>query len=80
MALAFLGNTAFLAPSFAVEPHTDSVAGPELPAPRNVRDFQTDDQTGASKLVPQVEVGEAPAVIVRETAEPGPPPRGYVPE
>ena len=81
LAIALLGNAAFLAtPSFAVEPDVDSAAGPELPAPRTVPDFQKDDQDGASKLVPQVEVGEAPAVIVPDTTEPVPPPPDYVPE
>ena len=77
LALALLGSTAFFAtPSFAVEPDVDSAAGPELPAPRIRPDFQTDDQAGASKLVPQVEL--APTIIV--PAEPVPPPTDYVPE
>jgi hypothetical protein len=81
LTLALLGNTLFLTtPSFAVEPDVDSAAGPELPAPRVRPDFQTDDQPGASKLVPQVEVGEAPAVIVPDITEPVPPPPDYVPE
>ena len=75
LALALFGSAMFLATSsFAVEPDVDSAGGPELPAPRVRPDFQTDDQAGASKLVPQVEVGEAPAVIVPETTEPVPPP------
>ena len=81
LALALLGNTLFLTtPSLAVEPDTDSAAGPELPAPRVRPDFQTDDQAGASKLMPQVEVGEVPAVIVPDTTEPAPPPPDYVPD
>jgi len=63
--LALLGGAAFLPPpTFAVEPDVDSAAGSELPAPRDRPDFQTDDQTGASVLVPQAEV--APEVIVPE--------------
>ena len=42
-------------PSFAVEPDTNSPAGPELPAPRTDRpDFQQDDQSGAV-IDPQTE-------------------------
>jgi hypothetical protein len=46
---ALLASALFLAtPAFAVEPDTDSPAGPELPAPRaESPDFQRDDQTGA---------------------------------
>ena len=81
LALALFASAMFLAtPSFAVEPDVDSSGGPELPAPRDRPDFQTDDQAGASKLVPQVEVGKAPAVIVPEPVEPLPPPAGYVSE
>jgi hypothetical protein len=48
LALALLGSAAFSPPAFAVEPDTDSPAGPELPAPRVDRpDFQQDDQAGA---------------------------------
>ena len=48
-ALALLGSALLLGtPAFAIEPDTDSPAGPELPAPRADRpDFQRDDQTGA---------------------------------
>jgi hypothetical protein len=60
-------------PAFAVEPDTDSPAGPELPAPRTDRpDFQQDDQTGAA-IVPEAEgadptppVAPAPPPIVNE--------------
>jgi hypothetical protein len=68
-ALIVVSNVAlFGTPAVAVEPDVDSSAGPELPAPRNRLDFQTDDQVGASKLVPQVE-SVAPEIIV-----PAPPP------
>ena len=79
LALAMICSAAFLGtPSYAVEPDVDSAGGPELPAPRDRPDFQTDDQAGASKLVPQAEVGVAPTVIV--PVEPAPPPAEYVPE
>jgi hypothetical protein len=72
LALALLGSAAFLStPSAAVEPDVDSSAGPELPAPRNRLDFQTDDQVGASKLVPQVERA-APEIIIPAPAPPPP--------
>ena len=81
LALALLGSATFFAtPSFAMEPDVDSAAGPELPAPRNRLDFQTDDQPGASKLVPQVEIGIGPTVIVPESeVVPVPPPTVYAP-
>jgi hypothetical protein len=48
LSLAFLGGAVITTPTFAVEPDTDSPAGPELPAPRVDRpDFQEDDQAGA---------------------------------
>jgi hypothetical protein len=64
LALALLGSAAFLAtPTFAVEPDTDSPAGPELPAPRMDRpDFQRDDQTGA--VVDPREEGADPTPLV----------------
>lgn len=53
--LALLGIVTLTTPSFAVEPDTDSPAGPELPAPRTDRpDFQQDDQSGAV-IDPQTE-------------------------
>ena len=53
LALAMICSAAFLAtPSYAVEPDVDFAGGPELPAPRDRPDFQTDDQAGASKLDP----------------------------
>ena len=63
-ALALMGSAAFLAnPSFAVEPDTDSPAGPELVAPADLPDFQLDwaccdDQTAND--------GDAQDVIVVE--------------
>jgi hypothetical protein len=63
-----LGSALFLAtPALAVEPDTDSPAGPELPAPRMDRpDFQRDDQTGAV-VIPE-----------EEGADPSPPPRADI--
>jgi hypothetical protein len=60
-AAALLGSALLLAPpAFAVEPDTDSPAGPELPAPRADRpDFQRDDQTGAA--VDPLEEGADPS-------------------
>jgi hypothetical protein len=67
-------------PSFAVEPDTDSPAGPELPAPRTDRpDFQQDDQSGAA-IDPQAEGADprppspyvAPDVVITEPAAPLP--------
>jgi hypothetical protein len=82
LALTFLSGAAFFAaPTFAVEPDTDSSSGPELPAPRNVPGFQTDDQTGATKLVPHVELAD-PEVILPHAEEvvPVPPPPDIVAE
>jgi hypothetical protein len=73
LALAFLGSGAlFSAPCLAVEPDVDSTAGPQLPAPRHEPGFQVDDQAGQSKLVPELEVGEGPAIIVPD-ADPAAP-------
>jgi hypothetical protein len=67
-------------PSFAVEPDTDSPAGPELPAPRTDRpDFQQDDQAGAA-IDPQAEGADPrppsayiePDVVITEPAAPIP--------
>jgi hypothetical protein len=67
-------------PSFAVEPDTDSPAGPELPAPRTDRpDFQQDDQSGAV-IDPQTEGADPsppsayvePDVVIPEPAAPIP--------
>jgi len=76
LALALLGSAAFIGtPSFAVEPDVDSAAGPELPAPRVRPDFQTDDQAGASVLVPQAEIApQAVIPVPDEPVEPLPPP------
>jgi hypothetical protein len=71
--IALLGSAVLTSPSFAVEPDVDSTAGPQLPAPRHEPGFQVDDQAGATKLVPQAEVYEAPVIIVPD-AEPLPPP------
>jgi hypothetical protein len=67
-ALALLGSALLLgSPAFAIEPDTDSPAGPELPAPRTDRpDFQQDDQTGAV-IDPR-----------EEGADPTPPPRADI--
>ena len=67
-ALALLGSALLLGtPAFAIEPDTDSPAGPELPAPRTDRpDFQQDDQTGAV-IDPR-----------EEGADPTPPPRADI--
>jgi len=56
LAVTLIGSVTCLGtPSFAVEPDTDSPAGPELPAPRTDRpDFQQDDQAGAA-INPQAE-------------------------
>jgi hypothetical protein len=74
LTLALLGNAAFIAtPSFAVEPDTDSPAGPELPAPRTDRpDFQQDNQPGAL-LDPEAE-GADPSPPSAERVEPLPGP------
>jgi hypothetical protein len=63
-----LGNALLLgSPAFAIEPDTDSPAGPELPAPRTDRpDFQQDDQSGAV-IDPR-----------EEGADPTPPPRADI--
>ena len=70
--IAMSGLTLFGTPAFAVEPDTNSPAGPELPAPRVRPDFQMDDQAGATKLVPQVEL--APSVVIPDNPVPVPPP------
>ncbi len=82
LVLTFFGCAAFFAsPIFAVEPDTDFSAGPELPAPRSVPGFQTDDQTGASKLVPHVELAEPEAIVPHaEEVVPVPPPPDAVVE
>jgi hypothetical protein len=81
LALALIGAAFFATPSLAVEPDVDSAAGPELPAPRDRPDFQTDDQTGASVLVPVVpRVEVAPEVVIPvpdEPVEPVSPPEPY---
>jgi hypothetical protein len=67
-ALALIGSALLLGtPAFAIEPDTDSPAGPELPAPRTDRpDFQQDDQSGAV-IDPR-----------EEGADPTPPPRADI--
>jgi hypothetical protein len=79
--LALLGIVTLTTPSFAVEPDTDSPAGPELPAPRTDRpDFQQDDQSGAV-IDPETEGADprppsAELVVPADPdlAEPVPPP------
>jgi hypothetical protein len=70
LGLALLGSAAILPGySFAIEPDTDSPAGPELPAPRTDRpDFQQDDQSGAV-LDPQAE-GADPTPPLADRAVP----------
>ena len=79
LALILFGGAAVLAlPSYAVEPDTDSPAGPELPAPRYDRpDFQLDDQTGAPRerdIEGTDKLGAAPEIIIPEDDVPVVPP------
>ena len=79
LALILFGGAAVLAPpSYAVEPDTDSPAGPELPAPRYDRpDFQLDDQTGAPRerdIEGTDRLGAAPEIVVPEDDVPAVPP------
>jgi hypothetical protein len=72
-AVALLSGALLLGtPAFAVEPDTDSPAGPELPAPRIDRpDFQKDDQTGA--VIDPREEGADPSPPARaDIIEPAP--------
>jgi hypothetical protein len=81
LVITLMGSLTLLGtPSFAVEPDTDSPAGPELPAPRTDRpDFQQDDQTGVA-IDPQAEGADprppaayvAPDVVITEPAPPVP--------
>jgi hypothetical protein len=69
-ALALIGSALLLGtPAFAIEPDTDSPAGPELPAPRTDRpDFQQDDQTGA--VIDPREEGADPSPPIADRAVP----------
>jgi hypothetical protein len=68
LTLALFGSAAFLAtPAIAVEPNTDSPAGPGLPPPRTVwPGLQQDGPTGDFLDPPDV------------GAEPSPPPRADI--
>ena len=70
LTLALVASAALLAsPSFALEPDTDSPAGPELPAPRYDRpNFLLNDQTGTplDRDIEGTDLSAGPEVIVPE--------------